>query len=142
MLLSQASSLRNQSLAVIRNQKGYINYHLAVAFYRSSHPEVFCKKGVSQKISQNSQDCYFIEKETLEQVFSCEFCEFFKSIIFIEHCFSGGCFSFYNPFKHLWCCFFVEIVDGFYPFIICAKSLIIYVWQGPNYSSGLKLWYN
>ena len=27
----------------------------------------------------------FIEKETLEQVFSCEFCEIFKSTIFVEY---------------------------------------------------------
>ena len=27
----------------------------------------------------------FIKKETLEQVFFCEFCEVFKNIFFIEH---------------------------------------------------------
>ena len=53
------------------------------------------------KISQNSQEstharvsfliklqpeaCNFIKKETLAQVFSCEFCEIFKNTIFIEH---------------------------------------------------------
>ena len=44
------------------------------------------------KISQNSQEntCVralsnFIEKETLPQVFSCEFCEIFENTYFIEH---------------------------------------------------------
>ena len=57
--------------------------------YRSSRPEVFLK------ISQNSQEntcarvsvliklqaCNFIKKETLVQLFSCEFCEIFKNIL-------------------------------------------------------------
>ena len=29
--------------------------------------------------------CKFNQKETLTQVFSCEFCEIFKNIVFIEH---------------------------------------------------------
>ena len=29
--------------------------------------------------------CNFIKKETLTQVFSCEFCEIFKKTIFTEH---------------------------------------------------------
>ena len=53
------------------------------------------------KILQNSQEntcvrvsflqklqdstCNFIKKETLAEVFSCEFCEIFKNIFFIEH---------------------------------------------------------
>ena len=53
---------------------------------RSSRPEVFCKK-VFLKISQNSQEntcarVSFFNKETLEQMFSCEFCDIFKSIYF------------------------------------------------------------
>ena len=55
-------------------------------------------KKVLLKISQNSQEntcsrvsflmklqakaCYFIKKETLVQVISCEFCEFFKNNYF------------------------------------------------------------
>ena len=31
------------------------------------------------------QACNFIKKETLAQVFSCEFCEIFKNTFFIEH---------------------------------------------------------
>ena len=58
-------------------------------------PEVFCKKKVFLEISQNSQEktsardsfliklqdeaCNFIKKESLADVFSCEFCEISKS---------------------------------------------------------------
>ena len=53
---------------------------------RSSRPEVFCKKAVL-RISQNSQQnrakAYdFIKKETLAQVFSCEFFEISKNNFF------------------------------------------------------------
>ena len=56
-------------------------------------------KKVFLEISQNSQEntcarisfliklqaCNFIKKETLTQVFSCEFCEIFKNTFFTEH---------------------------------------------------------
>ena len=54
---------------------------------RSSHPELFCKKVVFRnfakfskvsfliKLQAQPQACNFITKETLAQVFSCEFCE-------------------------------------------------------------------
>ena len=69
--------------------------------FRSSRPEVFCKK-VFLNISQNSQENtrakvpflikrLSIKKQTLPQVFSCEFCEIFKNTFFIEHT-SDGCF--------------------------------------------------
>ena len=57
---------------------------------------VLCKKKFLE-ISQNSQEnsctrvsflikAYnFIKKETLAQVFSCEFCEIFKNTFFTEH---------------------------------------------------------
>ena len=38
---------------------------------RSSLPKVFCRKGL--------ETCNFIAKETLAQVSSCEYCEFFKN---------------------------------------------------------------
>ena len=46
--------------------------------------------GVFFKILQNSQEntrpqaCNFIKKETLAQVFSCEFCKIFKNTFFTE----------------------------------------------------------
>ena len=44
-----------------------------------------------RKLSENllsllqPQACNFIKKETLAQVFSCEFCEIFKNTFFTEH---------------------------------------------------------
>ena len=66
--------------------------HLAIC--RNSRPEVFCKKEVFLEVSQNSQEntcarvsflikmpaaCSFIKKETVTQVFSCEFGKFSKN---------------------------------------------------------------
>ena len=63
-------------------------------------PEEFYGKKLFLKISQNSQEntcarvffnkvagdaCNFIEKETLAQLFSCEFCEISKNNFFTEH---------------------------------------------------------
>ena len=74
-------------------------YTLNLRPARSSRPEVFCKK-VLLEISQKSQEntyarvtflkslfyrpeaCNFIKKQTLEQVFSCEFCEISKNTFF------------------------------------------------------------
>ena len=57
---------------------------------RSSHQRCSVKKGVLRN-SQNSQEntcarvCNFIEKETLAQVFSSEFCEISENTFFTEH---------------------------------------------------------
>ena len=71
---------------------------------RSSHPEMFCKKGILKNSAKfkgkhlyqslffnkvaghRPQACSFIKKETLTQVFSCEFCEH----VFLQDT-SGGC---------------------------------------------------
>ena len=66
--------------------------------FRSSHLEVFCKKEVLRNFAKFAgkylcQSLFFnkvaglrpVKKETLAQVFSCEFCETSKST-------SGGCF--------------------------------------------------
>ena len=58
---------------------------------KSSRPEVFCKKGVLE-ISQNSQEYICarvsflikLQKETLAQVFSCEFSEVSKSTFYYK----------------------------------------------------------
>ena len=59
--------------------------------YRSSHQEVFCEKGVLRNFAKftgkhlcqslffNKAALNFIKKETLAQVFSCEFCEISKN---------------------------------------------------------------
>ena len=70
--------------------------------YRSSRPEVFCKKGVLKNFAKFTgkhfcQSLFFnkvleawrpatlFKKMTLAQVFSCEFCEISKTLFFIEH---------------------------------------------------------
>ena len=49
-------------------------------FFRSSRPEVFCKKRCSWK--EQAETCNFILKETLAQVLSCEFCEISEKTFF------------------------------------------------------------
>ena len=67
-------------------------------YFRSSHPEVLRKKDVLKNFAKftgkhlyqslffnkvaSLQACDFIKKETLAQVFSCEFCEIFKNTFF------------------------------------------------------------
>ena len=50
-----------------------------VLLVQKQSPEVFCKKNVFLKISQNSR------KETQVQVIFCEFCEMFRNTFFIEY---------------------------------------------------------
>ena len=62
--------------------------------FRSSHPEVFCKRGVLRNLAKftgkhlcqslflNKFINNFIKKETLAQVFSCEFYEISKNNLF------------------------------------------------------------
>ena len=65
---------------------------------RSSHPELFCEKGVLKNFTKftGKHLCQsfliklqtsgnFIKKEALVQVFSYEFCEIFMNTFFIEH---------------------------------------------------------
>ena len=63
---------------------------------RSSHPEVFCKRGDLRKFAKFTgkdlcqslflnKECNFINKETLAQVFSCKFCDISKNTFFTEH---------------------------------------------------------
>ena len=59
--------------------------------FRNNRQEMFYKKKVFSNNLQNSQEihrlqaCNFTRKETPTQVFSCEFCEIFKNIFFMEH---------------------------------------------------------
>ena len=53
--------------------------------------EKFTGKHLCQGLSLNkiagwdAEACNFIKKETLAQVFSCEFCEIYKNTFFTEH---------------------------------------------------------
>ena len=59
-------------------------------FQKQSPGDILWKKMFSNNL-QNSQEihrlqaCNFTRKETPTQVFSCEFCEIFKNIFFMEH---------------------------------------------------------
>ena len=62
---------------------------------------MFCRKGVLKNfeflrtlILMNLCErllLNFTKKETSAQVFSCEFCEFFKNTYFVEHLQTAGC---------------------------------------------------
>ena len=61
--------------------------------YRSSHQSCSIKIGVLKNFTKftgkhlclRPEACNFIKKETLAQVFSCEFCKIFKNTFFTEH---------------------------------------------------------
>ena len=59
---------------------------LLMSLFRNSRPEVFCKKGVlrnSAKVTgKHLCQSLFFKKETLTQVFSCEFCKISKNTFF------------------------------------------------------------
>ena len=54
--------------------------------YRSSHQRCSVRKGVLRNFTEftGKQTCNFIKKETLAQVFSCEFCEISENTFFTE----------------------------------------------------------
>ena len=49
---------------------------------RSSRPEVFCEKGVLKNFVEDLNPATLLKKESLAQVFSCEFCEISKNTFF------------------------------------------------------------
>ena len=60
--------------------------------FRSSHQKCPLRKGVPRNFTKftgkhlcQSQACNFVKKETLAQVFSCEFCEISRNTFFTEH---------------------------------------------------------
>ena len=65
------------------------------ALLRSSHPEVLGKKSALINFTKlRHQVCKFIKKEHLTQVFSCKFCEIFKSTFLWNT--SGCCFCLFT----------------------------------------------
>ena len=62
---------------------------IALESYGSNRPEVFYQKGVLKNFSKftrkhQTQACNFIRKDTLKQVFSCEFYEIFRTPFYIQ----------------------------------------------------------
>ena len=95
-LLTKKLNTKQLSLSC---NKDHITYVIVKKYFvtisRSSHPEVLCKKGVLRNFAKfrgkhlrqslflknvAGQACNFIKKETLAQVFSCEFCKISKNI--------------------------------------------------------------
>ena len=88
------SNLRN--FFIPKSQKRLENYPFKHLAYRSSRPDMFCKKGVLKKFAKfigkhRSQTLFFnkvtglsnfIEIETLAQVFFYDFCEFLRTSFF------------------------------------------------------------
>ena len=71
------------------------------SIYRSSHRRCSIKKGFLRNFAKftgkhlcRPEPCNFIKKETLAQVFSCEFCEISKNTLFTEHLRTTTSFSF------------------------------------------------
>ena len=98
LILSQNFSLPNcitrYSLKVKRSQITMFPH------FRSSHPEVFCKKVVLKNLGKFTgkhlyrnlvfhkaagQTYKVIKKRTPTQALSCEFCQIFNNIFFIQH---------------------------------------------------------
>ena len=120
----------------------YSNYHQTI--FRSSCPEVFCKKGVLKNFVKLTakhmrRSLFFkrlkikFKKKTLAKAFSFEFCETFKNTFFTEHLWTTAseicqikhciymymihmCLPIFPVFAHYWKKLFAHHC------IICSKS--------------------
>ena len=94
-------------------------FSLAAAYFRSSRPEVFCKKNVLKNFAifagkHLSWDLFLIKlqdfrpaallKGNLTQVFSCKYCKIFKSTYFQEHLRTGAFKASVNNFPSIILC--------------------------------------
>ena len=85
------------------SENSNINKRVLSYICRSSRPKVFRKKGVLRNFTKFTgkllcQSLFFnklIKKETLAQVFFCEFCEISKNTFFLQNT-SAGCFFQYQ----------------------------------------------
>ena len=59
----------------------YVRSHKFFTYFRSSRQRCSMKKGVLRNFTKFN----FVKKDTLAQVFSCEFCEISKNTFFTEH---------------------------------------------------------
>ena len=135
---------------VIRAETLDISY-----FFRSSHPNVFCKKNIFRKISWNWLEstwaaALFIREELKngQNLFYCDF----LSKAFLQNTFIRLPLDFCSkdlpsPIKwevHSEPChtskieLFAKIVDGFQPLTFFVKSSIFDVWQGSKYASTIQ----
>ena len=83
---------------------------------RSSRPELFCKKGVLRNFAKFTGkhlcQSLFFNKETLAQVFSCEFCEISKNTFFYRTPLVAASACMKNNFAC--CCCWLHLVVNYY----------------------------
>ena len=97
----------------------HLNFHLWIRIIKSSHQWCSVKKGVHRNFAKFTGkhlcqsllfnkvaggSCNFIKKETLTQVFSCEFCENSKNTFFTEHLRTTASQLWQNLSSHLLTC--------------------------------------
>ena len=93
-------------------------------FDRSSHRRCSIEKGVLKTFAKFTgkhlcQSLFFIKKETLAKVFSCEFCKIFKNTFFIEHLRASASDLTQKPFNS-----YPYFTHSFV--IVCLVSFLIY----------------
>ena len=105
-------------------------YNVLLRNLQKQPPEVFCKKrcwNFAKFTGKHlSQVLFFNKKDTLAQVFSCEFCEISKNTFFTERVWMTASEFLYlrkNYYKFCWC---------MKQFLNLIKVLLVY---NPNYSS-------
>ena len=99
----KGSARKNFGYLLLEKLKNYI-LNTEVVAWRCSVKKVFLEisensqentcAGVFSKQSWRPQTSNFIKKETLAQVFSCEFCKIFKNTFFTDHLWETASFSF------------------------------------------------
>ena len=89
---------------------------MLISLDRSRHQRCSMKRGVLRKFAKFTGNtffrvsfliklhaCNFIKKETLAQVFSCEFCEFSKNTFFIEDLLTNAAVYTFSLYKNKLC---------------------------------------
>ena len=75
--------LKHQTITFFKSN--FVHHFRLLVFllrhFRSSRPEVFCKKGVFRKFVKFTGKCLY---QTLTQLFSCEFCKISKNTPFYK----------------------------------------------------------
>ena len=109
---------------------GWISSKSYFCSYVQKQPsKVFCKKRSSQKFRKIHRKktfdrvCNMIKKETLAQVFSCEFCEISKNIFFTEHLLATAFFCHLITLVR----FFQGLKQAYVVYILVFLDLILFV---------------
>ena len=97
LIATRSGKTINKPFKLFSISHTFLNTGRLSNIYRSSHPEVFCKKDVLKNFTiltekheslfnkaAGLQACSCIKKETPAPMFSCEYCEIFKNTYFEE----------------------------------------------------------